>query len=221
MATRDIYQTGVDEETTGNVPTNDCPECDGRVVTEAGETRCDQCGLIIEAARVDRRGPRSFPEDDREQERTGAPLTNARHDRGLSTEIGGDQDANGNSLSNRKRRQLSQLRREHSRAKWSSKAERNLGHGCTEIARMVSALGLERSLREQASTLFRTAQQASLLLGRSIEAIATACVYAACRCNGHTRTPDEIVAVGRVQHSRVRNAYRVLQRELELAVPPR
>jgi transcription initiation factor TFIIB len=85
---------------------------------------------------------------------------------------------------------------------------------------MVAALGLDRSIREQASTLFRTAQDAGLLPGRAIESVATACVYAACRCARQTRTIEEFVAVSRVGQSRVRNAYLVLQRELGLQIPP-
>ncbi|AQL44721.1 transcription initiation factor IIB (plasmid) [Halorientalis sp. IM1011] len=220
MASSDIYADGFDEESTGKLPTNDCPDCPGTLVTEQGETRCDTCGLVVEAARLDRRGKRIHPRDETKRERTGAPLTNARHDRGLSTTIGRGQDAKGNELPNQKRRQLSRLRREHSRATWQSKAERNLGHGCTEIARLVSALGLDRAIREQAATLFRTAQDASLLPGRSIESMAAACVYAACRCAEQTRTLAEITRVARVAESRVRNAYQTLNRELNLPIPP-
>lgn len=33
MATRDIYETGFDEDVQTNSSTNPCPECDGRVTT--------------------------------------------------------------------------------------------------------------------------------------------------------------------------------------------
>jgi transcription initiation factor TFIIB len=84
----------------------------------------------------------------------------------------------------------------------------------------VSALDLPRSLREQASSLFRTAQQAGLCQGRSIEAIATASVYAACRLSSVTRPLEELVAVARVDHDRVTNGYRTLNTELALPIPP-
>jgi transcription initiation factor TFIIB len=68
---------------------DDCPECGGSVVADGHETVCRDCGLVVDADRVDR-GPewRSFADDDGQPERTGAPLTTSRHDRGLSTEIG-------------------------------------------------------------------------------------------------------------------------------------
>ena len=105
MATSDIYETTFDEDVQQETTTNQCPECDGRVTTNVSETVCEDCGLVIDEQRIDH-GPewRSFDKDQRE--RTGAPLTVARHDRGLSTEIGRWTDANGNTLPGRKRRQL-------------------------------------------------------------------------------------------------------------------
>jgi len=95
MATRDIYETGFDEDIQTNSSTNPCPECDGRVTTNAVETICEDCGLIIDEQRIDH-GPEWRAHDQDQRKRTGAPLTAARHDRGLSTEIGRRKDANGN-----------------------------------------------------------------------------------------------------------------------------
>jgi len=53
MATRDIYETGFDEDIQTNSSTNPCPECDGRVTTNAVETICEDCGLIIDEQRID------------------------------------------------------------------------------------------------------------------------------------------------------------------------
>jgi transcription initiation factor TFIIB len=219
MATTDPYERTFDEQHNNSIPTEDCPECDGRLTTDSGETRCDGCGLVVEACRLDRRGPRTL-DDDTNRRRTGPPVTEARHDRGLSTEIGHTTDGKGNQLSSRKRQQLARLRREHSRAKWRSKAERNLAHGCTEIARIVGALDIERDHREQASALFRSAQSADLLPGRSIEAFAAATVYAVCRCSDATRTLGEVVSVAQCPREKITNAYTVCNNELGLPAPP-
>jgi transcription initiation factor TFIIIB Brf1 subunit/transcription initiation factor TFIIB len=81
-------------------------------------------------------GPEWRAYDADERERTGAPLTAARHDRGLSTEIGHGTDARGNELSGQKRRLLARMRREQTRGRWRSKAERNLAHGLSEVHRL-------------------------------------------------------------------------------------
>ncbi|EJN56934.1 transcription initiation factor IIB [Halogranum rubrum] len=221
MATRNIYETAFDEDVQCESSSNTCPECSGHVATNAVETVCEDCGLVIADQQIDH-GPewRSFEDDDGNCERTGAPLTAARHDRGLSTEIGCRTDARNNALSSQKRRQLARMRREHSRGRFQSKAERNLAHGLGEVRRITSALGLADSIREQACQLFRSAQRENLLLGRSIEAIAAASVYGVCRCHGRPITRDDLVDVARVDHSGVTNAYKTLNRELGLPTQP-
>ncbi|MFQ3320238.1 MAG: transcription initiation factor TFIIB [Natronomonas sp.] len=218
MAIRDIYETDFDEDVQTESSANQCPECDGRVTTNAVETICEDCGLVIDEQRIDH-GPEWRGFDD-ERERTGAPLTAARHDRGLSTEIGRGTDANGNELSGQKRRRLTRMRREQTRGRFQSKAERNLAHGLSEVRRISSALELSETIRDQACQLVRSAQNEDLLQGRSIEAMAAASVYGACRCNGRPRTLDDITESARVEQSRVTNAYTTLNTELGLPAQP-
>jgi transcription initiation factor TFIIB len=219
MATRDIYETNFDEDVQTNSSTNRCPECDGRVTTNSVETICEDCGLVIGEQRIDH-GPEWRSQDQDERKRTGAPLTVARHDRGLSTEIGRKTDASGKELSGRKRQQLARMRREQTRGRFESKAERNLAHGLGEVRRIASVLDLSNSARDQACQLFRSAQDEDLLRGRSIEAIATASVYGACRCSGLSRTLDDVVDAARVEQSRVKSAYKTLNTDLGLPTQP-
>lgn len=222
MHTRDIYDSGFDEESGRTLDRKACPECDGRLETDGGETSCLTCGLIVDSYYLDHAAePRTFPDDDTSKERTGAPLTETRHDRGLSTEIGWNKDAKGNDLSQTKRRQLGRLRREHTRGRWRSKAERNLAHGLGSITRLSGALDLPNPIREQACSLFKDAQKADLLKGRSIEAIAAGCIYGVCRVNGVTRTIDEVTESARVEESSILNGYRTLNEVLSLPAPPR
>ncbi|GAB3421813.1 transcription initiation factor IIB family protein [Haloparvum alkalitolerans] len=220
MQTRTIYDRTFDEE--AQEPEQaDCPDCGGRVTTTGHETVCDDCRLVLDASPIDH-GPdwRNFEDGTENKSRTGAPVTQTRHDRGLSTEIGSRRDANGNTLSGRKQRQMSRLRMRHSRAQFSSKCERNLATACTEIARLVSALDLTQGLRERASTLFRKAQKADLLKGRSIEALAAGSVYGACRTDGLLRTIEEVADVARCDRGKVLLGYRVLNTELGIASRP-
>jgi len=221
MATSDSYDHRFDEDVPSGSTTG-CPNCGGRVRTNSIETVCEDCGLVLQEQPIDH-GPewRSFEDDRTNPERTGAPLTPTRHDRGISTEIGRKTDGKGNDLSGSKRRQLGRFRREHSRARFRSKSERNLAHGLSEVSRIVSALDVSDVIDDQACDLFRSAQSEDLFHGRSIEAMAAGSVYAACRCNRLPWTLDEVSAVSRVNEERVENAYRALNRELGLpTVPP-
>lgn len=219
MASRNIYERTFDEDVQQN-GYNTCPECGGRVTANSHETVCDECGLVVDDQEVDR-GPdwREF-ENDRLRRRIGAPNTVSRHDRGIGTEIGRRFDFKGREIDGRKRRQLRRLRREHTRAKVGSKANRNRIAGFTELRRMVAALGLSTSTRDQACQLFRTAQNAALLRGRSIEAIASACLYAVCRINKQPRSFEAIADVSKVDEACIRNGYTAVNRELSLPIPP-
>jgi len=214
MATRDF-----DEDVQTESSANQCPECHGHVTTNVKETICEDCKPVIEEQRIDH-GPEWRAYDADERERTGAPLTAARHDRGLSTEIGHGTDAHGNELSGQKRRRLARMRREQTRGRWQSKAERNLAHGLGEVRRLASTLELSESIRDQACQLFRSAQSEDLLRGRSIEAVGAASIYDTCLCNQHPLLLEDAVDAARVESTRVTNAYRTLNRKLELSTPP-
>lgn len=198
---------------------NACPECAGSLQHEQTETVCSQCGLVVTEDRIDH-GPewRSFS-DGPNRERTGAPLTRSRHDRGLSTEIG-----RSTRLKGRKRRRVARMRTQHDRARVSSTAERNQIYAFTEIRRLTGALSLPQHVRDQACVLFDSAQDENLLQGRSLEGFAAATVYAVCRTNGMARTLDEVSGAARADRRELQVAYDAMNRDLGLQtgpIPPR
>jgi transcription initiation factor TFIIB len=222
-ADRPGFDRSTTERSAADGSTEDCcPECSAALVPEDGETVCTECGLVVATDRLDR-GPewRSFEGEATNRERTGAPLTRSRHDRGLSTEIGRD-DAPGGSVraTGRKRRRLARMRREHSRARVATKRDRNTVYTYTEIRRLVGALGLPQDVRDQACVLFDSAQDADLLQGRSLEGFAAATVYAVCRTRSIARTVDEVVADARAEEGELLAAYDALNRELGLPTGP-
>ncbi|WP_142860643.1 transcription initiation factor IIB [Salinigranum halophilum] len=217
MSLGNPYETGFDEETGKTIATEACPECTGCLETDGGEVSCLDCGFIVTEYWIDHAADgRLFDDEEQQTKRTGAPLTATRHDRGLSTEIGYKRDGYGNTLSGETRAKFRRLRYHQTQARWSTKAKKNLSFACGEIARLTSALDLGWDVREQASALYREAMAADLIVGRSIEAMAAACVYAVCRCAGSGRTLDEVVRVAHVDESSVNNAYRAINSELGL-----
>ena len=198
------------------VTAQQCPECRGRLQADDCETVCTECGLVVEEHNIDP-GPewRSFADDDTNPERTGAPLTRSRHDRGLSTEIG-----RSTRLKGRKRRQMARLRRQHKRTQIASKAERNRVYAFTEIDHIVNALDLPESIQERACVLFESAQSEGLLQGRSIEGFAAAAVYATCRTASVSRTLPEVVDAARATRAELDVGYDAMNRELGLPTGP-
>ena len=193
------------------------------IKTEDGELMHEPTGLILEDEQIDH-GPewRSFSQTERdEKSRVGAPVTEMMHDRGLTTTIDWkNKDAYGRSLSSEKRSQMHRLRKWQERIRVQDSAERNLQQALGEIDRMASALGVPEATREMASVIYRRALDEGLLIGRSIEAVATAALYAACRQENIPRSLSEVTPVSRVGRKEIGRTYRYVSNELGLEIEP-
>jgi transcription initiation factor TFIIB len=203
-----------------------CPECNSVELSQSAdetELTCEDCGLILENEVIDR-GPewRAFDSKERnEKSRVGAPTTQTMHDKGLTTTIDWkDKDAYGRSISSKKRSQMHRLRKWQERIRTKDAGERNLQFALREIDRMASALGVPRSVREVASVIYRRALDDDLIRGRSIEGVATAALYAACRQEGIPRSLEEISEVSRVERKEIGRTYRYISQELGLEMEP-
>jgi len=184
---------------------------------------CKDCGLVIDEDLIDH-GPewRAFDSEQREKRaRTGAPMTYTIHDKGLSTVIGWkNRDSYGKSIPTRNRAQLYRLRKWQARTRISNGTERNLALALSGIDRMSSILGLPRTVRERAAMIYRKAALKKLVRGRSIDGVAAASLYAACRQCHVPRTLDEISSIARMSRKDVGRNYRYVARELELKMMP-
>jgi transcription initiation factor TFIIB len=179
--------------------------------------------LVIDQDLIDH-GPewRAFDSEQREKRaRTGAPMTYTIHDKGLSTMIGWqNRDSYGKSIPTRNRAQLYRLRKWQRRVRISDATERNLAIALTELDRMASGLSLPRAVRETAAMIYRKAAMKKLVRGRSIEGIAAASLYAACRQCHVPRTLDEISRITPILRKEIGRNYRYVARELGLKLLP-
>jgi transcription initiation factor TFIIB len=215
-----------EEEKTDEQEGQSCPECESASLVTSGdgdEIVCEDCGLVLDDQQIDR-GPewRAFNHGERQSKsRVGAPTTQTMHDKGLTTQIDWkNKDAYGRSLSSEKRSQMSRLRKWQERIRTKDAGERNLQFALSEIDRMASALGVPRSVREVASVTYRRALKEDLIRGRSIEGVATSCLYAACRQEGIPRSLEEVSEVSRVEQKEIGRTYRYVSKELGLKMKP-
>lgn len=208
-----------------NIEINSCTECGKDIFFDEnrGLLVCEECGLVHSEKHIDR-GPewRAFDADQKKKRtRTGAPMTYMIHDKGLSTMIDWkNRDIFGKEIPAKLRGQIYRLRKWQSRIRVSDATERNLTFALSELDRMASNLDLQKNLRECSAKIYRDAVEAHLIRGRSIEGVAAASLYAACRMYKVPRTLNEVAEIARVNKKEIGRSFRFISKELELNLNP-
>lgn len=202
-----------------------CPECGSKDVVqdiEKGERICASCGLVVSEHRIDT-GPewRAFTSDEKDaRSRAGAPTNYAIHDKGLSTMIDWrDHDSQGKRFTAKKRSEIYRLRKWQIRTRVHSSVDRNLAQAMSELDRLSSQLGLNKSIKELAALLYRKLIVRRLARSRSIDAMVGAAIYAACRLRKAPRSLEEIARHSRVNRKKIGQHYRLLVEKLNLKMP--
>ncbi|MFH8109952.1 MAG: transcription initiation factor IIB [Candidatus Aenigmatarchaeota archaeon] len=201
---------------------NTCKYCGSTNVYEdinRGEIICAKCGAVLDEYMIDTTQEwRAFDSEQMSRRsRTGAPLTAKRHDKGLTTEIGrGTTELF--KVPIKKRGQYFRLRKWQKRLITSK--DRNLSFALGELERLVSFLGLPKTLHEEVSELYEKALEKGLIRGRSIESIIAALVYALSREYKSPRTLAEISQATGISKRELGRTYRYISRKLKLRIVP-
>ena len=202
-----------------------CPECTSKNLVhdyDSGETICGDCGLVLYEQMLDK-GPewRAFTQQEKaSRSRVGMPTSYSIHDKGLSTTISQlDRDAFGRKLPQSTRLQMWRLRKWQIRSRVHSSTDRNLAQAMAELERLSSKASISHPIREKAAVIYRKALDKGLVRGRSINAIASAALYAACRKSGSPKALREIVEASLVDKKDVSRCYRLLLQELDFHMP--
>lgn len=202
-----------------------CPECTSKNLVhdyDTGETICGDCGLVLYEQMLDK-GPewRAFTQEEKtSRSRVGMPTSYSIHDKGLSTTISQvDRDAFGRKLPLSTRLQMWRLRKWQIRSRVHSSTDRNLAQAMTELERLSSKVNISPPIKEKAAVIYRKALDKALVRGRSINSIAAAALYAACRKSGSPKTLREIAEASLVYKKDVARCYRLLLQELDFHMP--
>ena len=203
-----------------------CPICNStdRVVdNRKAEVTCARCGLVFDESQIDN-GPewRAFDhEQNLKRARVGAPSTYAIADKGLPTVIDWkNKDSHGHNIPEANRAQIYRLRKWNKRMRIANASERNLAFALGELDRESSKLGIPRSIREDASMIYRKAACNKLIRGRSIESMVAASIYIACRRNNIPRSLEEVCEVSGISKKQIGKNYRFLARKLNIKLNP-
>jgi transcription initiation factor TFIIB len=176
------------------------------------------------------RGPerRAFDEEQRRKRtRTGAPQTYTIHDKGLSTMIDWyDRDAYGKKLTPPQVSEVHRLRRWQRRIRTSDANERTRANALAYINRIGNRLNFPKNVLETASVIFIKAQNEHLIRGRSVEGVASAAMYVACRQCELPKMLEEIAEASyndgmseKEWKKEIARSYRLLVKELNYSIP--
>ena len=201
-----------------------CPECGGdELVTdpETGEVTCNGCGLVLQEEMLSREPEwRAFtPQEQATKLRVGPPSTYTMYDKGLSTSFQWYTDVSGKTLPLATRLKMRRLQKWNTRAAFRSSIYRNLAKAMSELNHLADKLHIPKAVTEEAALIYRKALEKKLVRGRSISGILAASLYAACRLTRTPRNLRTIVEASTKERKEITRCYRLIQRNLNLAIP--
>jgi transcription initiation factor TFIIB len=189
----------------------------------SGEIICSNCGAVLYDKMHDITRPERLAfnlEEKDNRTRTGAPISLAIANMGLSTVISkNDIDASGRPLDSEMRARMQRLRMWDSRAHSHDRGERNLIQAFNELNMLKDKLALSNTVVEKAAYIYRKARDRRLIRGRSISGIMAAAVYSACREIGSPYTLREIADASDSKRTDIAKNYRKLVIDLDLKCP--
>lgn len=99
-----------------------------------------------------------------------------------------------------------------------SSSDRALINAFREINGMADRINLPKTIVDRANTLFKQVHDGKNLKGRANDAIASACLYIACRQEGVPRTFKEICAVSKISKKEIGRCFKLILKALETSV---
>lgn len=174
-----------------------CKECKATLVDDMqnGETICTKCGVVANSHMIDY-GPENASPDIDEKIRLARATglnTYAQHDLGVSTTIAPmERDFSGKAVNRQIKNQMHNLRNWQKRIRISGSQERRLAAALSTMGSAAEYLGLPKTVLETASLLYRNVDGQINIKGKSIEGIAAAILYMACKQCGVLRTIEEV-----------------------------
>uniref|UniRef100_A0A6A7FUK6 Transcription initiation factor IIB n=2 Tax=Hirondellea gigas TaxID=1518452 RepID=A0A6A7FUK6_9CRUS len=199
-----------------------CPDHPEAMLIEdhrAGDQICSDCGLVVGDRVIDVGSEwRSFSNDKNtaDPSRVGGPENPLLDGCDLSTIVG--PSTSGPAYGMAGAGMPADGATAYRNRRTMSSSDRSLLNAFKEIANMGEKINLPRSLLEKANALFKEVHTSRALRGRSNDAIASACLYIACRQDGVPRTFKEIVAVSTINKKEIGRCFKLILKALETSV---
>ncbi|CAL8121726.1 unnamed protein product [Orchesella dallaii] len=178
----------------------------------AGDQICSECGLVVGDRVIDVGSEwRTFSNEKAgtDPSRVGGPENPLLNGSDLTTIIGGGR---GDAAFD----EFGVAKYQNRRA--ISSADRALMNAFKEINQMADRINLPKTIVDRANNLFKMVHDGKNLKGRSNDAIASACLYIACRQEGVPRTFKEICAVSKISKKEIGRCFKLILKALDTSV---
>ncbi|CAG7732265.1 unnamed protein product [Allacma fusca] len=179
----------------------------------AGDQICGECGLVVGDRVIDVGSEwRTFSNEkaNADPSRVGGPENPLLNGSDLSTIIGGG--GRGEAAFD----EFGQAKYQNRRS--ISSSDRALINAFKEISQMADRINLTKTIVDRANNLFKMVHDGKNLKGRSNDAIASACLYIACRQEGVPRTFKEICAVSKISKKEIGRCFKLILKALDTSV---
>ncbi|MFX1295128.1 MAG: transcription initiation factor IIB family protein [Promethearchaeota archaeon] len=175
---------------------------------------CRTCGVVHGPVIID--APRrAFTQQEIESRRRSEPVFTDFGPRTVVPKSG--IDTSGASLSPKQKQKywrLSKIQRSV-----TTTFERNLSIAQPKLLNQASTLGLPRTVTEEALRIYKKAVRVKLTMGRSIDSLVAASIYAAIKIHGLPRTLNEISKITQIPVKIIAKSYRLLVQFIDESTP--
>jgi transcription initiation factor TFIIB len=202
-----------------------CPKCGSMKLmrdVEYVEIVCIDCGFVINRKFIEEGSKWSTYSEEQKANRvrTDTSLTFTIHAKGSTTVIDWNKrDTQNKNFSTNQKTQSYHLHKWQRRIKITGSTEHNLAFALSEITKNANKLNLPKNVLETAADTYRKAAKKHLTNGRSIQSIATAALYLACRQHTLPITLDKITQTSTVNKKEIASNYRFLIKKLNYTTP--
>lgn len=176
-----------------NDSTRNCNRCKGILVYTETEIVCGQCGIVFDDKITDNSIDYDNNGADNNSGRTGPP-TNPMYKDSIASEISTyGKDVNGNKLQGENKSMVNRIIVWDKRGKSSGQKTRNMAN--SEITRVAECLYIPEQIKQRGAEIFRECEKLKMLRGRTTTVFSAACLYAACREKGLSKTLTDFTKV--------------------------
>lgn len=186
------------------------PCCDRPLIKEnEGYFVCQNCGMVHEEVILDNSPRRAFTQDEIAKRKSDEPVYSPI---GPRTVIRGSTDAKGTLLTPKGKMKFHRLAK--IQRSLTTSYERNLWIALPNLQRLQERLNIPDSAAEDALRIYTHAVKKKLTMGRSIDVLLAAAIFASLRIHGIPRTIEEIVDTADIQKDKVLKSYKLLRNKI-------